>query len=327
MQVTLGRIITASKSNDILGISDRAKIIDYVQRAIEIAAYRANWDPYVGTLDVCSNNTGCLTLPDFVETVLAANIGGRPALGRSSWYEYHINGVGSNANCGGSCGLYWDDKMWTPTFQDLKEWSMIAAICEDPIDGNGTLELIVQGETMDANYNQKTALTIPVTGASSPGVRVPILTGYASTDPKATFFKKITQVTKPVTRGYIKLIGFSSTQLGQAVTLGYYAPHETNPIYKRRKVSCDCEWVRIKDRRKTLELVNDYDLVPLDSYQATLDLLKAIRLRETNNIDLAEKYEVKALQLLNDIQTIKDAATWSPMQVEPAFGIGTIDYR
>jgi hypothetical protein len=30
---------------------------------------------------------------------------------------------------------------------------------------------------------------------------------------------------------------------------------------------------------------------------------------------------------LTDIQTIKDAATWMPMQVDPAFGIGTIDYR
>lgn len=327
MQVTLGQVINASKSNDLLGISDRAKIIDYITRAIEIAAYRANWDPYVGIVDVCSNNSGCVTLPDFVETVLAANVGGRPALGRSSWYEFHINGLGSNSCCGSACGVYWDDKMWSPTFQDLKEWSLVAAICEDPIDGNGSLELIVQGETMDEGFNQKMALTIPVSGPSTPGVRVPILAGYAAVDPRSTPFKKITQVTKPVTRGYIKLIGFKPEQLSQSVTLGYYAPHETNPLYKRMKVSCTCEWVRIKYRRKTITLVNDYDLIPLDSYQATLDLLKAIRLRETNNIDLAEKYEIKAVQLLTDIQTIKDAATWMPMQVDPAFGIGTIDYR
>lgn len=327
MQVTLGQVINASKSNDLLGISDRAKIIDYIQRAIEIAAYRANWDPYMGIMNVCSNNSGFITLPDFVETVLAANIGGRPSLGRSNWYEFHINGLGTNSACGGACGLYWDDKMWSPTFQDLNAWSLLAAICEDPIDGNGSLELIVQGETMDSNYNQKMALTIPVSGPSTPGVRVPILTGYASTDPKVTYFKKITQITKPVTRGYIKLIGFQPEQMSQAVTLGYFAPHETNPLYKRMKVSCTCEWVRIKYRRKTITLVNDYDLIPLDSYQATLDLLKAIRLRETNNIDLAEKYELKAVQLLTDIQTIKDAATWTPMQIEPSFGIGTIDYR
>ena len=327
MIVTLGKIIEASKSNDILGIADRHKIIDYINRAIEIAAFRANWNPYVSTLDICSDHTGCITLPSFVDVVLAANVGGRPALFRNSWYEYHINGLGSNSCCGGACGLYWDDKMWSPTFQDLKKWSLVAAICEDPIDGDGTKQMIVQGETMDSNYNQKMALTIPPTGPSSPGVRLTLLTNYASTDPGTTFFKKITQVTKPVTRGYVKLIGFPPEQLGQAVTLGYYAPNETNPIYKRMKVSCSCEWVRVKYRRKTIDLVNDYDIVPLASYQATLDLLKAIRLRETNNIDVAEKYETKAVQLLNDIQTIEDGPNFGPLQVDPAFGIGTIDYR
>jgi hypothetical protein len=327
MIITLGKIIEASKSNDLLGISDRTKIIDYINRAIEIAAYRANWNPYVSTLDVCSDKCGFITLPDFVDTVLASNVGGRPALFRNSWYEYHINGLGSNSSCGGACGVFWDDKMWSPTFQDVKQWSLIAAICEDPIDGNGSLELIVQGETVDANYNQKEVLTIPTTGPSSPGVRVQLLNGYAATDPNATMFKKITQVTKPVTRGYVKLIAFPPTQLGQAVTIGYYGPNETNPRYKRMRVSCGCEWVRIKYRRKTIDLVNDYDIVPLASYQATLDLLKAIRLRETNNIELAEKYETKAVQLLQDIQTIEDGPNWGPLQVDPSFGIGCIDYR
>ena len=326
MIVTLGKIIEASKSNDILGISDRHKIIDYINRAVEIATYRANWNPSVSTLDICSDHNGCITLPNFVETVLAANIGGCPATFRNSWYEYHINGVGSNS-CGSACGLYWDDKMWSPTFQDLKRWSLVAAICEDPIDGDGTKELIVQGETMDSQYNQKMALTIPPTGPSSPGVRVKLLTNYAATDPGVTFFKKITQVTKPVTRGYVKLIGFPAEQMSQAVTLGYYAPNETNPLFKRMKVSCACSWVRIKYRRKTIDLVNDYDIVPLASYQATLDLLKAIRLRETNNIDVAEKYEMKAVELLGDIQTIDDGPNYGPLQVDPGFGIGTIDYR
>ena len=56
-------------------------------------------------------------------------------------------------------------------------------------------------------------------------------------------------------------------------------------------------------------------------------MLKAIRLRETNNIDVAEKYELKAVQLLSDIQTIDDGPNYGPLQVDPGFGIGTIDYR
>lgn len=326
MIVTLGKIIEASKSSDLLGLSDRSKIIDYIERAIEIAAYKANWNPWISTMDVCSDSCGYVTLPSIVGTVLACNVNGYPAFFRNSWFEYHINGTGSRGSCGAACGYTWDDKMWTPTFQQLTNWSLVAAICEDSIDGNGSLELIVEGETMDSNSNQKQALTIPVTGASTPGVRVKLLNGVAATDPAMTYFKKITSVTKPVTRGYVKLIAFQPTQLSNAVTIGYYAPNETNPRYRRIKVGSPCSCVRIKFRRASLELVNDYDIVPIASYQATLDLIKAIRLRETGNIDVAQAYETKAIELLQDIQAI-ESPDWGPVQIDPSHSVGTIDFR
>lgn len=326
MIVPLGKIIQASKSQDILGISDRAQIIDYINQALELYATKGNWNPYVGTLDLCSDCHGYVTLPSFVHVVLATNIGGCPALFRNSWYEYHINGTGDRT-CGGACGLYWDDRMWSPIFQQLTDWSLVAAICEDPIDGNGSLEMIVQGETMDAQYNTKEALTIPVSGPSLPGVRVPLLNGVAATDPAVTYLKSITSITKPVTRGYVKLIAFKPEQFANAVTLGYYGPNETNPRYKRMKVSCGCEWVRVKYRIKELTLLNDYDVIPISSYRAMLLLLKSLRLSDTNNPDVAEKYEAKALQILNDNQTIEDGPGWAPLQVAPGFGVGTIDFR
>lgn len=326
MIVTLGEAIRASKSNDILGIDDRGTIIDYISRAIEIAAFKANWDPWVGTMDLCCDNRGYVTLPDVVDTVLATNIGGAPALFRNAWYEFHVNGVGSN-QCGSACGLFWDDKMWSPVLQDLQDWSLVAAICEDPIDGNGSLELIVEGETMDSGYNQKMALTIPVTGPSTPGVRVKLLTGVAATDPGVTYFKKITRITKPVTRGYVKLLGFPPEQLVNAVTLGYFAPNETKPLYKRMRVSAQCSWVRVRFRRKYLIPTEDYEVLPISSKQALIWLLKSIRLSDTNNPDTAQKYEDKGVNLLNEIQTISDGPGWAPLQFDPAWGVGTIDVR
>ncbi len=223
--------------------------------------------------------------------------------------------------------MYWDDRMWSPIFQNLTDWSLVAAICEDPIDGNGSLELIVQGDTMDAQYNTKEALTIPATGPSLPGVRVKLLNGVASTDPAVTYFKNITSITKPVTRGYVKLIAFKPEQMVNAATLGYYGPNETNPRYKRMKVSCGCEWVRVKYRMKELALLNDYDVIPISSYRSMLLLLKSLRLSDTNNPDTAEKYEAKALQIVSDNQTIEEGPGWSPLQFEPGWGISTIDFR
>lgn len=125
----------------------------------------------------------------------------------------------------------------------------------------------------------------------------------------------------------MKLIGYGPDQLTNAATLGYYGPDETQPSYRRIRVNKTCTWVRVKFRRADTPLVHDYDIVPLPSRQATLDLIKAIRLRETNNIDVAEAYEQKAIQLLLDIQQIEEGPATFQLQVDPGFGLGTIDYR
>jgi hypothetical protein len=210
-------------------------------------------------------------------------------------------------------------------FQDLKEWSVVAAICEDAIDGNGSLEMIVEGETKDAQQNRKLAITIPVTGPSSAGVKIKLKTGWAATDAAVTYFSSITRVTKPVTRGYVKLIGFPIRQQAQSVTLGYFAPYETNPMYRRIKVSCSCKWVRIRYRKSESPLVNDWDLLPISSYQAMLDLLKAVRLSDANDVAGSEAYLAKAIRLLKE--GMDRDATYTPMQVERGFGVGTLDYR
>ena len=178
---TLGQMILASQSQDVLGIGDRDAIIDYLQRAIELAAWKANWDPYLGTMDICCDECGCVTLPSEVGVILACNVGGFPALFRNSWFEYHINGPGSRSGAmgygglaGPTTGYVWDDKGPVACFEDIKHWSYVAAFVEDQVDGSSGLEMQVFGETMDGNYNQKEVLTIPAAGASTPGIFVPV---------------------------------------------------------------------------------------------------------------------------------------------------------
>ncbi len=331
MIVTLGKVIEASKSNDLLGITNRAKIIDYIDRACEIALYKANWNSRLGTIDICCDEDGLVTLPSFVEVPLAVNVGGWPARFHNDWFQYHINGPGNGQACGPVTTYSWTDEGFVATFQPLSGYKWLAAIVEDTFDGDGTKSLIVEGTTMlagPAGPNEKPAWTIPADGSpSSPGVRVPLLNGYAATDPGFTPFKAISQVTKPITRGFVKLIGVGPGQLQNGVTIGYYAPNETNPRYRRIRVNSKCKWVRVKYRRTVAPLENDYDVLPLSSYQAILDLIKAIRLRETNSIDLAESYETKATQLLTDVQNIEDGPDFAPLQVDPSFGIGTLDLR
>jgi hypothetical protein len=328
MIITLGQVIAAAKVNNTLGLTDRAEIIDCIDRAIELAASKANWNPWVGELNICSDCCGNITLPYFVDTVLACNVGGQPAMFRNSWYEFHINGAGEKGTCAGSMGSTWTDQLGSPVFQPLRDWSMVVAVCEDPIDGNGSKSIIVEGETMDALYNSKEALTIPPTGVSTAGVVVPMLIGTPVPDPAVTVFRRITRVTLPPgRRGYMKLLGVPPVSGSSAVVLGYYAPHEISPWYKRIKISTACGSARIKYRRKTLELVNDYDVVPINSRQAMVFLLKAIRFYDRDDVDQGGNFLALAVNLMNEVQTIEDGPAWAPMQVDPSFGIGTIDYR
>jgi hypothetical protein len=321
---TLGEIIASSKSRDVLGIDDRSAIIDYIQRAIELATWKANWNPYLGTMDVCSDGCGVVTLPSEVGVILATNVGGFPAQFRNSWFQYHINGPGTEQGgggiygmgAGGDSGYVWDDRGLSATFQDLKEWSYLAAIVENPADGLGNLSITVYGDTMDSNYNEKFV-----------SVQIPLLNGYAAIDSAATQFKRITRVDKPVTQGYVKLIGFPGTNQANGRTIGYYAPSETQPQYRRIRVNANCKWVRIKYRRSEIRFVNDTDIIPLPSKAALIFLLKSIRLFETNNLDIAQAYEDKAIKLLLERLLIEDGPATFKLQIEPGYGMGATDYR
>lgn len=324
--VLLGDVIADCKSGDILGISDRPKILRYIERALEIVEYKTTWKRFEGTLSICSGCDGYVTLPSFVDTVLAVNVDGVPAHPRNGWYEFHANGQGGRS-CSNSLLWSWDDKGFTPVIQDLREWSLVAAVVEDPVDGDGSLELRVFGETMDANGNQKKVLTIPTSGPSAEGVAVPLRYGAAATDAGLTQWRSISRVIKPVTRGYVKLIGFPGRQGATAVTLGYYGPEETNPAYRRIKVSQANAPLRVLYRRASFPLVNDTDIIPLPTRQGILDLVKSIRLRETNNLDVALSYEAKALELLYDIENVEDGPLSFQIQIDPLFGIGSVDFR
>ena len=330
MIVTLGNAIAAAQSSEVLAITNRAKIIQYILRALELAVYKADWNIWIGEIEVCCNADGWVYLPSFVGTPLSVNVSGFPAWQRDQWYKYHINGYGSRG-CNAVCNWTWDQKGVYPTFQDIPSgYAWLGAICEDPIDGNGSLSLTVQGVTMDGLGNTKMALTIPQSGPSSPGVVVPLLYGAAATDPLMTPFKQITQVTKPVTRGYVKLIAFSSVQGANATVIGYYGPNETNPQYRRINAHACCKTVSIKYRRAdypTLSLVEDYDIVPIASQEALIRLIKAVRFADKNDIQSAAAYEASAVELLREVQAIEDGPGYAPMQVDPSLSPGTIDYR
>lgn len=349
--VLLGPLIAACKRSDVLGISDRDRVIEYVTRAVELGANKANFNPTLGELQIRTDACGYATLPYFVGTVLACNVNGQPTLMRNNWFQYHENGPGEQdgnsqwsvsgwsgaGNWGNGYGgtqvmgpgNYVDDKDWSPVFDDLTGWSALAALTENPLDGDGTRYLIVEGETQNAQGDPKEALTTSGPYAPGVGVRIPLLANLGTTDPAATLFRRITRVTigGPPRRDYVKLLAFRPQQSQLASVVGYYAAHEISPRYRRIRVSSPCARVKIKYRVSDTRLQFDYQRVPLGSFNAALELVKSIWASDNGKPDVAAAYEAAGTRHLIENQMIEDGPNQAVIQVDPGWGVSTLDWR
>lgn len=115
------------KARDVLGISDPVTIFSKLTDAVQILANKADWDPLIGYVDICSgSDERTITLPPDVETPLAVSAGGNPLTMRSKWAEFHVNSGGMT----GETSWNWDDSGFYPVFQDLKSPSVLVAVAQ-----------------------------------------------------------------------------------------------------------------------------------------------------------------------------------------------------
>lgn len=345
--VTLGKIIQLSKNPGVLGVQDRQTIIDYIGQALELAVYKADFNPSIGDLDSVTDDCGWWTAPSFVESILACNVNGNPSFPLDSWFEFSLGGPGSVGGAGGfagsssgigsaalggwgQVGSTWQDRLWSPTYQGVDTWSCLACVTENPADGNCGKFLIVEGEVQGPpgmGFEYATSQD-PVTGLFVSGVKVPLLYGLATTDSGVTLFRNITRVTKPITQGFVKLMAFQPKQGASVRTVGHFAPNETNPRYRRIRVNSQRAWVRIRYRLKAFNLLQDHDVLQISSTTAMLQLIKAVWLRECNRWEEADKAISNAVTTMMEIQTTEEGgASRFILQCDPADTLGSMDIR
>lgn len=117
-----------------VGTPDKKTVYLALTNAIQALSLKGNWDATLGYVDICACDDKCFALPNDVEAPLAVNIGGRPAIFRDSFYEFHLNGPGSGSGCGGILDWSWIDKGGSPVVQNIVEPSKIVAQVYDPAD-------------------------------------------------------------------------------------------------------------------------------------------------------------------------------------------------
>jgi len=289
--ITVGEIWTEIQK--VLGTCDEAETYAKLNEAIEELANLGNWDPMVINLDICTQ--GCeITLPDDVEVPLAINIGGHPADFRNKWFEFHLNGPGSEC-CPDSCSFSWNDRGDFPVFRDPVKPSKIAAYPEGPEDPTANVRVY--------GYDDcgKWMMTPDCNGVLQDGFDVPVLYGYGSGMPSTQKVKRITRVSKSITNSFVKLVALDPGAESGGTLLGIFRPNITQPSFRRLTVSgngcdrfglnnssCSCTtWVRMKARRKIFKFTQFSDAIPLHSVTALKQMAMAIKKYEA---DLLTEY-------------------------------------
>ncbi len=261
-------------------------------------------DWVTGYMDLCVCN-GCVTLPADIETVLAVNIDGQPTLIRDDWFQYHVNGAGS---CNWRDWSYTDEIGPVVTYRDPSSPVNLVAVVENSLDSNKLLRVFGWDE------NGKRIYTTGTGGILQDGFLVPTSFGISTINTEAPPTARIDRISKELTNGFIKLIAISPVDGSTHTQIGYYLPWETVPAYRRIRVP-DRSWIRIKYKRRDIEVRGLGDWINIDNREALLLLVKAVKFRMDNQLDSARNYELEGMRLLsNEAEKLRPNAI-SPPQV------------
>lgn len=307
------------EAKKILGSCDEQKLLRWMGDAASLICNKADLEGLKGTIDVCSVGCGCsgtspcnancgrrcLTLPREVETVIGVNIGGRPALGYSQLFNFHLNGPG---DCRQSCDWSWQDLgAYFSTYRDIITPAKLVVYTQTPLDNNK--QFTVYGYDGDGNV-----LREQVNGVWQNGLSLPTIYGTAIPEADAPTVSRITGIFKVPSVGSMRLSTIDDSG-ATGLLLAILEPDETIPQFRRIQLNRACNWARVAYMKPSPTFQSRYDHVPLQSRRAFLLAMQAVK--SFNDLALAEAhvYEADAARLEIEAQMKLEAPTYMPIQV------------
>ncbi len=273
--------------------------------AVQLANNQGKFEVSLAIINLCVCD-GCVTLPADVAVVLATNNNGQPTLLRDEWYRFHANGPGDE------CVLPWNytnEMGAVSTFRDPSAPVNLIAVVENAKDSNCTLRVFgwdVDGKRIYSDMGG---------GILEDGFLVPTVFGFSGPNPTVPPIARIDRVQKQVTNGFVKLIAIDPITSLSHTLIGYYQPWETNPSYRRIRVP-DRSEIRIKYRRKDIEVRSASDWININNRLALLLLLKSVIFNLNNQTQQAQQFEAEGIRLLsNEAEALRPPALNSPQIV------------
>lgn len=246
-------------------------------------------DYNLGEMTICACN-GCITLPRDVGTVLGINAHGQPTLLQDQWFQYHINGPGSQ-DCV-PCGPNSYEMGQVCTFRDPSEPAYLIAEVTSAADNNKKMRVYAY----DTGGNK--IFTAGPDGTLQEGFLVPLIFGFAQRNPNVPALSSIYRIHKDDTKDFVRLIAVRASDGVSQTLIGHYEPNENDPLYRRIKVG-NKQSVRIKYKKKDLELRSQRDWINSDNRQALLLACRSVKFNGDDKFDAANSAMAQAVRLIN----------------------------
>lgn len=290
---------------------DEAEIFRRGTEAVRLMNNTGVLDYNLGEMTLCVCN-GCITLPRDVGTVLGINVRGQPTLLQDQWFQYHINGPGSQ-DCV-PCGPNSYEMGQVCTFRDPSEPAYLVAEVTSAADNNKKLRVYAY----DTNRNK--IFTAGPDGTLQEGFLVPLIFGFSQRNPNVPALSSIYRIAKEDTKDYVRLIAINASDGVSQTLIGYYEPNENDPQYRRIKVQNRTS-VRIKYKKRDLEIRSQRDWLNTDNRQAFILACRSVKFSGDDKYDQANAAKAQMTMLINEeAEAMRPAGPRVPQIINGVYG-------
>ena len=270
-------------------VSTNPKVVEAINEAIMRLLPKMPAEGTIARFRFCISN-GTITMPREIQTLLAVNVDTTPVSIFSRWYEFLNYGPGTMDDNQSNSQDFIDLGDGFATHTDINTARPILVVA-------GAEE---QDKTIRIMGNDENGLEVRSDDGPGEAVKInklfPIYT--------AKKFSAITSVVKPVTKGYVYLSAYEPVVL-ERYALAIYHPDETNPSYRRYRVTgVTTENVPITVTALVklgyIPLSYDTDVLLIQNLAAIKIMLQAIRRLDAGDFPTGKAFETSAKQTLQE---------------------------
>ena len=308
---------------DILGNIGRQRIFDKITEAQEMLANKSQWDGLDGYIDILSDGRGYISLPRKIEAPIGMNFYKTTAQIRNKWYEFHMNGLGTDP----VIGDFVDDLGEYPLAIEPTQPVRLFATSALDADKDLTVRAFGYGNTGQWIRSFEN-------GEYVDGELVPmnIIVPTSSTPPliktTANEFRIVSRISKDVTNGVTELFGTATTILPVINTdgttlqppnpqlLAIYDTDETEPLFKRIRVPTWVTWIRMRYRARTFKITKMSDVINMRSKTAIVTMIRALKALEAGDMNGYQAFDAAAVKIISDEEATRNPAQTFDLQFD-----------